>query len=47
MRGWTAALKAALLLALRAVGYTDFVWRWRRGGSLLMWARRNAGAGGD
>ncbi len=24
-----------LLPALRAVGYTDFVWRWRRGGSLV------------
>jgi len=31
----------AVLPLLRAVGYTDFLWRWRRGGSLMMWARRD------
>ena len=31
----------ALLPLLRAVGYTDFLLPWRRGGSLMMWAQRD------
>lgn len=30
----------ALLPLLRVIGYTDGAWRWRRGGSLMMWAQR-------
>lgn len=31
----------ALLPLLRSVGYTDFLLPWRRGGSLMMWARHD------